>query len=118
MGTIQFIPDRLNSAPVVFRGFTAPEMGLAALFGVGAGLLWSLFLIPLIGWVIVPTAMLLTPLVVVFFSGPWLARLKRGKPENYIWQKLEEEKRRIGIGDDYLIVHSQCWSLRRSHTKG
>ncbi|SQA98012.1 conjugative transfer region protein [Cedecea neteri] len=37
MQTIRFLPDRLNAEPVVFRGFTAPEMGLAALAGVGAG---------------------------------------------------------------------------------
>ncbi len=30
MQTIRFLPDRLNSEPVVFRGFTTPEMGLAA----------------------------------------------------------------------------------------
>ncbi|MBJ5206160.1 DUF3487 family protein, partial [Salmonella enterica subsp. enterica serovar Agona] len=29
MQTIRFLPDRLNSEPVVFRGFTTPEMGLA-----------------------------------------------------------------------------------------
>ncbi|MBJ3110126.1 TIGR03745 family integrating conjugative element membrane protein, partial [Salmonella enterica subsp. enterica serovar London] len=27
MQTIRFLPDRLNSEPVVFRGFTTPEMG-------------------------------------------------------------------------------------------
>ncbi|CDG17156.1 protein of unknown function [Xenorhabdus doucetiae] len=28
MQTIPFLPDRLNAEPVVFRGFTTPEMGL------------------------------------------------------------------------------------------
>lgn len=28
-----------------------------------------------------------------------MVRLKRGKPENYIWQRLEEETRRMGYGD-------------------
>ncbi|EEA8742098.1 DUF3487 family protein, partial [Salmonella enterica subsp. enterica] len=35
MQTIRFLPDRLNSEPVVFRGFTTHEMGLAALAGAG-----------------------------------------------------------------------------------
>ena len=58
MQTIRFLPDRLNSEPVVFRGFTTHEMGLAALAGAGVGLLLSLPFIPLAGWVVVPTGLL------------------------------------------------------------
>lgn len=54
METIRFLPDRLNAEPTVFRGFTTPELGLAALSGVFLGLLWTLPLIPLFGWVIIP----------------------------------------------------------------
>lgn len=114
MQTIRFLPDRLNAEPVVFRGFTTPEMGLAALAGVGLGLAWSLSLIPLAGWVIIPTGMLVTPLLVIGFGGKWLMRLKRGKPENFIWQLLAMKKRQLGVGDPSLIVTSQGWSLRRS----
>ncbi|ULR31685.1 TIGR03750 family conjugal transfer protein [Dickeya fangzhongdai] len=116
MQTIRFLPDRLNAEPVVFRGFTTPELGLAALVGVGAGFLWSLFLIPLVGWVIIPTGMLLTPLLVIGFGGRWMSSIKRGKPENYIWQRLEEKKRHWGWGKAALIIHSQGWSLRRSRS--
>ncbi len=77
MQTIRFIPDRLNSEPVVFRGFTTPELGLAALAGLGAGLLLSLPFIPLAGWVIVPTGMLVMPLLLIWSGGRWLSRLKR-----------------------------------------
>lgn len=118
MQTIPFLPDRLNAEPIVFRGFTTPELGLAALFGAFAGLLWSIFLIPFAGWVIIPTGMLLTPLLVIGFGGSWIARIKRGKPENYIWQKLEEKKRKLGLGNASLIILSQRWSLRRSKSKG
>ncbi|MEQ9859537.1 TIGR03750 family conjugal transfer protein [Pectobacterium cacticida] len=118
MQTIPFLPDRLNVEPVVFRGFTTSELGLAALFGALTGLLGSLFFIPLAGWVIIPTGMLLTPLLVIGFGGSWIVRIKRGKPENYIWQKLEEKKRHIGVGDKTLIIHSQGWSLRRRRDKG
>jgi conjugative transfer region protein (TIGR03750 family) len=114
MQTIRFLPDRLNAEPVVFRGFTTPEMGLAALAGVGLGLAWSLPLIPLTGWVIIPTGMLVTPLLVIGFGGKWLMRLKRGKPENFIWQQLAMKKRQLGIGDPSLIITSQGWALRRS----
>ena len=84
MQTIRFLPDRLNSEPVVFRGFTTHEMGLAALAGAGAGLLLSLPFIPLAGWVVVPTGLLVMPLLLVWFGGRWMARLKRGKPENWL----------------------------------
>ncbi|MEQ2024887.1 TIGR03750 family conjugal transfer protein [Xenorhabdus szentirmaii] len=114
MQTILFLPDRLNTEPVVFRGFTTPEMGLAALVGLGFGLMVSLPFIPLVGWVMLPTGMLVMPLLLVSFGGRWLAQLKRGKPEHYLWLTLEEKKRRLGIGDPALIIVAQGWSLRRS----
>ncbi|MEX0447887.1 TIGR03750 family conjugal transfer protein [Xenorhabdus sp. SGI246] len=114
MQTIAFLPDRLNAEPVVFRGFTTPEMGLAALAGIVLGLAVSLPLIPLAGWVMIPTGMLVMPLLLISFGGRWLAQVKRGKPENYIWLKLEEKKRRLGIGDPALIMAARGWSLRRS----
>ncbi|BET95996.1 TIGR03750 family conjugal transfer protein [Xenorhabdus taiwanensis] len=106
MQTIAFLPDRLNAEPVVFRGFTTPELGLAV----------SLPLIPLAGWVVLPTGMLVMPLLLISFGGRWLAHLKRGKPENYLWLKLEEKKRRLGLGDPALIIAARGWSLRRSRS--
>ncbi|HBT8254705.1 DUF3487 family protein, partial [Klebsiella pneumoniae] len=54
MATIQFMPDRLNAEPVVFRGFTTPELGLTALFSTLAGIVISLpFLF--FSWVMIPT---------------------------------------------------------------
>ena len=100
MQTIRFLPDRLNSEPVVFRGFTTHEMGLAALAGAGAGLLLSLPFIPLAGWVVVPTGL--------------LVMLKRGKPENWLWQRLETKKRRLGMGNPKLIVDARGWSVKRN----
>lgn len=78
METIRFLPDRLNAEPTVFRGFTTPELGLAALTGFFTGLLWSLPFVPVFGWVIIPTGALLTPLVLVWTGGAWISRLKRG----------------------------------------
>ncbi|MDC9606907.1 TIGR03750 family conjugal transfer protein [Xenorhabdus griffiniae] len=116
MQTIAFLPDRLNAEPVVFRGFTTPELGLAALAGIVLGLAVSLPLIPLAGWVMLPTGMLVIPLLLISFGGRWLAHLKRGKPEHYLWLKLEEKKRRLGLGDPALIIAAQGWSLRRSRS--
>ncbi len=98
METIRFLPDRLNAEPTVFRGFTTPELGLAALSGVFLGLLWTLPLIPLFGWVIIPTGALLTPLLLVWTGGVWITRLKRGKPDNWLWQRIEDKKAALGVG--------------------
>ena len=116
MQTIRFLPDRLNSEPTVFRGFTTHEMGLAALAGAGAGLLLSLPFIPLAGWVVVPTGLLVMPLLLVWFGGRWMARLKRGKPENWLWQRLETKKRRLGMGNPKLIVDARGWSVKRNRS--
>lgn len=114
MQTIRFLPDRLNCEPVVFRGFTTPEMGLTALAGLGVGLLLSLPVTPLAGWVIIPTGMLFTPLLFIIFGGRWLSRIKRGKPENYIWQRLEEVKCRHNLGNRTLITDARGWSVKRT----
>lgn len=114
MATIRDMPDRLNSEPVVFRGFTTPELGLAACIGVVLGLIISLPFSLFLSWLVIPTGSLLFPLVFISFGGKWLARKKRGKPENYIWQMFALRKRQMGIGDPKLIVDSRRWSVRRS----
>ena len=80
----------------------------------GAGLLLSLPFIPLAGWVVVPTGLLVMPLLLVWFGGRWMARLKRGKPENWLWQRLETKKRRLGMGNPKLIVDARGWSVKRN----
>ncbi|MDE1485152.1 TIGR03750 family conjugal transfer protein [Xenorhabdus bovienii] len=117
MQTIQFMPDRLNAEPTVFRGFTTPELGLVSLFGSTVGLVVSLFFIPFIGWVVIPTFILVTPLLAVVFGGKYLVKIKRGKPENYIYRSLALRKREWGIGDYTLIIHDQAWSLRRERIR-
>ncbi|HFD2936446.1 TPA: TIGR03750 family conjugal transfer protein [Klebsiella quasipneumoniae subsp. similipneumoniae] len=114
MATIRFLPDRLNAEPVVFRGFNTPELGMAALIGVGIGFVLSIPFALLFGWLLIPTVTLLFPLVLIAFGGKWLASKKRGKPENYLWQQIGLKLRRAGFGDPSLIINSQGWSLRRS----
>jgi conjugative transfer region protein (TIGR03750 family) len=53
MAVIDFLPDRLNNPPVVWKGFTSGEFLLAAITGVIAGipLAVPLALVPLsAGW--------------------------------------------------------------------
>lgn len=114
MQTTDFLPDRLNAEPVVFRGFTTPELGLAALIGIALGLVPGILFSFLWGWVTIPTGALLMPLAVVFFGGRIMTRIKRGKPENYIWQKLAVKRARAGVGDPRTVLTCHDWSLKRS----
>lgn len=118
METIRFLPDRLNAEPTVFRGFHHPGTGAACTDRVLTGLLWSLPFVPVFGWVIIPTGALLTPLVLVWTGGAWISRLKRGKPDNWLWQRLEEKKAALGVGRSGLIREARGWSLRRTRVRG
>ncbi|EKS5646167.1 TIGR03750 family conjugal transfer protein, partial [Salmonella enterica] len=88
MAAIDFIPDRLNVRPVVWRGFTVGELGVAALCGAGLGLVTAVFVAPFAGWIAFPMLVILMPLPVAWFSGEWLMRYKRNKPDNYLWQHV------------------------------
>lgn len=123
MTTIHFLPDRLNAQPTVFRGFTTGEMFFAAGLGFVLGGVVSLPLLLITSWVVVPSSALIMPLLVVFFGGKWLTRLKRGKPENYLYRRLSQ-KLRTGflatlpftgrLTEPSLITVSQGWFLRRT----
>lgn len=123
MTTIHFLPDRLNAQPTVFRGFTTGEMFSAAGFGFVLGLCVSVAFLPVAGWVVLPTGALVMPLVVVFFGGKFLTRIKRGKPENYLYRRLSQQLQSgfaaalpfTGrLTERTLITVSQGWFLRRT----
>ncbi|MFO6426137.1 DUF3487 family protein [Escherichia coli] len=74
--------------PAVFRGFTTPELGLAA----RAVPLWPALAVTAASATGGdPTGMMVTPLLLIWFGGSWITRMKRGKPDNWLWQRLEEK---------------------------
>lgn len=113
MSTIEFMPDRLNAEPVVFRGFTTSELGITTLLSVLGGLIIAIPIIPFLGWVALPTVSLLMPLITIILGGRLLARFKRGKPENYLYRSIEWFLSSCGVGSNRLICRSQVLSLRR-----
>jgi len=121
MAVIDFLPDRLNSPPVVWKGFTSGEFLLAAGVGVVAGIPVAipLSLIPFLGWLAFPTCILIMPLLVIFIAGGWFRSYKRGKPENYIWKRLEEILCRIHFSSS-MILATRVWEIQRTRavTKG
>jgi conjugative transfer region protein (TIGR03750 family) len=69
---------------------------------------------PSVGWIAFPTCMLIMPLQSVFIGGKWISSFKRGKPENYLWRRLEELLARVGLARGLILI-SRVWELKRSH---
>lgn len=115
MSTIPFLPERLNREPAVFRGLTVSELLIALLAGLAAGavagtilsILWR-------NWSLIPGSALPGAALAILCGGRWLARLKRGRPESWLYRALELKLARIGIGTQRFVLHDGVWAIRRS----
>ena len=115
MLTIEFLPDRLNREPVVFRGMTTTELFIALLSGLLAGLLCGVFPAVIFSiWALIPTGALAGAALSVMAGGKYLARIKRGKPDTWLYQSLEARLARSGFGNPRLVQRSAIWTIRRS----
>lgn len=113
--TIEFLPDRLNREPVVFRGMTTTELLLVFLCGFIAGLLVGILpAITLRIWALIPTGALLGSALCVLGGGRVISRLKRGRPDTWLYQTISAFLARRGFGDRRLIQQSAVWTIRRS----
>lgn len=120
-GTVAFLPHRLNRHPVVVRGLTADELwicfGLSAVAGLGIGvsLSWLFSAIAL-----VPSFIVAAIAFGVFVGGGILRRLKRGRPDTWLYRQLQwrlatNHPALSGwVGGQTLITRSGFWSVRRS----
>ncbi|EAM2983602.1 TIGR03750 family conjugal transfer protein [Salmonella enterica] len=127
MATIDFIPDKLNTRPVVWRGFTVEELGVTALVGIAIGFVLAIFIIPFTSWIAFPMLMILMPIPTAWLSGGWLMKYKRNKPDHYLWQRISllravlQGNGKCGstaTGSYYFITVSRAWELRRTRRKG
>lgn len=123
-GTLAFLPHRLNRHPVVVRGLTANELwvcaGASAVIGLATGIPLAFMFATL---AIVPTTTLLTVAAGIFIGGSTLRRLKRGRPETWLYRQLQWE---IAVhlqllapfsGGHTLVIRSGCWTTRRSKAR-
>jgi len=117
-GTVSFMPERLNRDPIVVRGLTSDEVLLAggggALFGIPLGIvLWLVS-----GQIaLLPTAILaIGPFLTFFFGSSLLRRLKRGKPQTWVYRLLHWKLlRRFGLSfGERLTTRSGYWTIRRT----
>ncbi|EAU0459874.1 TIGR03750 family conjugal transfer protein [Salmonella enterica] len=127
MATIDFIPDKLNTRPVVWRGFTVEELGLTALTGLAIGFVLAFFIMPFTSWIAFPMLMILMPIPTAWVSGGWLMRYKRNKPDHYLWQRVSLLRARLlspgehgslATGSYRFITLSRAWELKRTRRKG
>ncbi len=127
MPTIDFIPDKLNTRPVVWRGFTVEELGLTGLAGIAIGFVMAIFIMPFTSWIAFPMLMILMPIPTAWLSGGWLMRYKRNKPDHYLWQRISllratlltsGERGSSATGSYRFILVTRAWELRRTRRKG
>ena len=124
MATIEFLPERLNRAPVVFRGLTTFEMFLAMGVGAFGGLVIGIPGAIVAGsWAIAPSGALIGAMGLLLLSGKLIARYKRGRSETWFYRMVELKVSRsalapllsvTGFSNRSLILQSSYWSVRRS----
>lgn len=88
-GTLRFLPNRLNRQPVIVPGMTADELWLSVDLSALVGLVIGIVL------AIVTESIAMTPTTIVaavasgiFFVGKLLRRLKRGKPQTWLYREM------------------------------
>lgn len=118
--TIAFLPTRLNAAPVVFRGMTGREVGLVVMAGLAVGLPPGLIGAWVVGmFAMAPTVMAFCAFAAVWFGGGVLRRLRRGRPETWLYRRLQWMAARNGFNTAELIVTTAVYRpgrARRGYT--
>lgn len=120
-GTVAFLPHRLNHHPVVVRGLTANELWVCAGVSSGIGLVAGVPLAIAFSTVaIIPTAIVLAVAGGVFVGGSAVRRVKRGRPEVWLYRHLQWwlathlPPLATLIGGHTLVTRSGYWTTRRS----
>lgn len=120
-GTLRFLPNRLNRQPVIVLGMTADELwlsvGLSAVIGLVLGAALAILTKSV---AMVPTMILAAVASGIFFGGKSLRRLKRGKPQTWLYRQMSWQLSnrwpalKPWTGGSGLITRSGVWTTRRS----
>ena len=117
-GTVLFLPARLDRDPTVFRGMTSDELFLVTGVGVAMGLPIGILLMMVFEETVMLLASLLLigPGIAIVFGGGVIRRLKRGKPNTWLYRaaqfKLAKKGLPVGQARD-LILRAGPWGVRR-----
>lgn len=118
--TVSFLPHRLNREPTVVRGLTASELWVTVVISAIAGLFLGTLLAILTGsFPVAPTTIGAAIAIGVFLGGGALKRHKRGRPDTWLYRRLQwSVVRRLSfvaqhLGASDLIVRDGYWSTHR-----
>lgn len=120
-GTLVFLPNRLNRQPIIVLGMTADELWLSVGLSAVAGLVTGVCLAMLTQSIaMVPSIVLGAVSMGIFVGGKFLRRLKRGKPQTWLYRQMQfrVSKRLPAVsawtGGRDLVIRSGRWETRRS----
>ncbi|PUA42072.1 TIGR03750 family conjugal transfer protein [Pseudomonas protegens] len=118
-GTLAFLPTRLNNQPVILGGLTADEMWLTVFACGGTGLVLGIpaaFMTSL--WGLIPGGALLGGTLGLTLASRLLRRLKRGRPDTWLYRQLQLDlaRRSPAWNTTRLVVRSGAWTCRRQET--
>lgn len=120
-GTVAFLPHRLNRYPVVVRGLTADELWVCVGLSAGVGFVLGIPLsIAFSALAMLPTIIVLAVAIGVFVTGGALRRLKRGRPDTWLYRQLQwwlsnhHPLLASSLGGNHLVMRSGYWSTHRS----
>lgn len=117
-GTVLFIPIRLDKDPSVFRGMTSDEMFVVAGAGAVLGVFIGLFLMVIFSeaMLLIASILLIGPGIALISGGGLIRRLKRGKPNSWLYRRAQFylATRGVPVGQARsLILRSGPWSITR-----
>ncbi len=114
--TINWVPKRLNAAPVVFRGMTGKEVGTLTLSGLGVFTPLGILTALIMGTIaMVPTVAFLGAGLTLVFGGTIMRRLRRGRPTSLMYRQMQFYMACKGFGaGERLITRSSTYSMRRN----
>ena len=117
--TIAFVPSRLNNAPVVFRGMTGREVVLMASVGLAMGVLPGVVGAVLLHHIaMVPTLMAMMCGLTVWWGGTVMRRLRRGRPETWLYRRIQFGLARFGLTNRAgLVVDSAVYRPGRDRRR-
>ncbi|MGQ7245540.1 TIGR03750 family conjugal transfer protein [Salinicola sp. V024] len=116
MASIDFLPKRINDAPVVFRGMTLREVCIMAVTGFVSGMLPGIVLAILFGMpAMAPTVAVAVMALALVAGGTVMRRLRRGRPPSLLYRQIMYRLAVYGIntGGETLITRSSTYRVGR-----
>jgi len=114
-GEVTFIPDRLISDPIVFRGMTDVEVMWSAAIGAAVWVPISCLVLAFFGKAMFGLALGAgLTLLTVMYAGKRLTDMKRNMPDGLHTVFIKKWLQEKGIASSGYINKSQVWDIRRS----